>query len=248
MPDRLDALVLCGGAGLRLRSVTANAPKAMANIGGRPFLELLLEQLRRNGFGRVILAVGYQSVAIREHFGNQAFGLEVAYSNEESPLGTGGALRNAASLVTSENVLIMNGDSYTDANIRQFVTDHLALKADVSVLVVPVDGRGDCGTVDVEPNGRIASFAEKQSSAGGRYANAGIYITSRRILCEIAEGQVSLEAEQFPRWLAEGRNIRAFVWPGSCIDIGTPERYWGAQKALGNIGNRDTAPQSGGHR
>jgi D-glycero-alpha-D-manno-heptose 1-phosphate guanylyltransferase len=234
MPEMPNALVLCGGAGLRLRSVTANFPKSMAGIGGRPFLELLLKQLRRNGFERVILAVGYQSDAIRQHFGNRAFGLDVAYSYETSPLGTGGAMRNAARLAGSESLLIMNGDSYTDANLRQFVADHEASEADVSVVVVSVDGRGDCGTVEVEPNGRIAVFAEKQNSGGGRYANAGIYMTSRHILCNIAEGQVSLEQDLFPQWLAEGRNIRAFVWPGTCVDIGTPERLESAQRLLEN--------------
>ncbi len=109
MPDLPDAIVLCGGAGVRLRSVTEGAPKSMAGIAGRPFLELLLKQLRRHGFDRVILAVGYQRDMIRERFGQWAFGLEVAYSVESSPLGTGGALRNAAGLVTSEGALIMNG-------------------------------------------------------------------------------------------------------------------------------------------
>ncbi len=243
-----DVIVLCGGAGLRLRSVTANAPKSMAHIGGRPFLELLLKQLQRNGFARVILAVGYQGDAIREHFGERAFGLKVAYSTEASPLGTGGALRNAAGLVTSEAVLIMNGDSYTDANLRQFVTGYLASGAEASVLVVPLDGRSDCGSVAVDPNGGLAGFAEKQGAAGGRYVNAGIYLVSRQILDDIPNGPVSLERELFPRWLGEGRDIRAFVWPGACVDIGTPERYWSAQELLGSAEMGESAPQRQGQQ
>ena len=113
-----DAIVLCGGAGLRLRSVIGDAPKGMAAVAGRPFLELLLRQLRRHGFERVILAVGYQRDMIYSHFGESAFGLRLAYSVESSPLGTGGAVRNAADLVESESVLIMNGDSYTDADLQ----------------------------------------------------------------------------------------------------------------------------------
>src|SRR5262245_4985053 len=113
MPSTPDAILLCGGAGLRLRSVIGNAPKGMADVAGRPFLELLLRQLRRHGFERAILAVGYQKHVIHSHFGGRAFGLHLAYSAESHPLGTGGALRNAAQLVRSESALIMNGDSYT---------------------------------------------------------------------------------------------------------------------------------------
>lgn len=236
MPVVTDAIVLCGGAGLRLRSVTGNAPKSMAGIAGRPFLELLLKQLRRNGFERVILAVGYQTDAIREYFGERAFDLEVLYSSEPSPLGTGGAVRNAVGLVTSECVLIMNGDSYTDADLREFVADHRASNADVSVVVVPADRRDDVGSVRVDGSGRLARFDEKQCSAGAPYLNAGIYMMSRAILNNIAPGvPVSVEQELFPRWLAEGRDIRAFVHTGACVDIGTPERYQVAQDVLANV-------------
>jgi len=214
----------------------------MAGIGGRPFLELLLNQLRRNGFQRVVLAVGYQGDAIRGHFGERALGVDVVYSAETSPLGTGGAVRNALGLVTSGCALIMNGDSYTDADLRQFVADHEASGAEASVLVVPVDGRSDCGTVQVDPNGRLAEFAEKQGAAGAGYANAGIYVASRQILYDIPGGQISLEREVFPQWLGEGRDIRAFVWPGTCIDIGTPQRYWTAQELLGSVETGESAP------
>src|SRR5271157_925044 len=124
MLETADAILLCGGAGLRLRSVIGNAPKGMADVAGRPFLELLLRQLRRHGFERAILAVGYQKDMIYSHFGERAFGLYLAYSVESRPLGTGGALRNAADLIESENVLIMNGDSYTDADLRELAVDH----------------------------------------------------------------------------------------------------------------------------
>ena len=123
MPSTPDAILLCGGAGLRLRSVIGDAPKGMASVAGRPFLELLLRQLRRHGFERAILAVGYRKDVIQSHFGERAFGLHLAYSVESSPLGTGGALRNAADLIESDSVLIMNGDSYTDADLSEFVAD-----------------------------------------------------------------------------------------------------------------------------
>jgi mannose-1-phosphate guanylyltransferase len=244
-PRMPDAVVLCGGAGLRLRSVTAANPKSMIDIGGRPFLELLLKQLKQGGVERVILAVGYKSDVIYAHFGEWAFGLRLAYSIEASPLGTGGAVRNSAGLVTSDPVLIMNGDSYTDGSLREYVTSHEASGAEVSVVVVPVDGREDCGTVDVDANGRVVGFLEKVGSANACYVNAGIYLLSPATLYDIPDGEVSLEREVFPRWIQEGRDVRAIMCPGTCIDIGTPDRYWRAQKLLRNSESKETARHEG---
>jgi mannose-1-phosphate guanylyltransferase len=199
-------------------------------------LELLLSQLRRHGFRRVILAVGYRNDVIRSHFGNRAFGLTLGYSIESEPLGTGGALRNALDLIESDVALIMNGDSYTDADLSAFAVDHLEAEADVSMIVVPPDGRVDCGLVSVDPRGKVVGFKEKQSSPGTQHVNAGIYMATKRILGDIATGiQVSLEAELFPRWLAQGKYLRAFSYPGNCIDIGTPDRYRSAQDSLAKV-------------
>ncbi len=237
MPSAPDAIVLCGGAGLRLRSVTGEAPKSLASIGGRPFLEILLSQLRRHGFERVILAVGYQRDLIRGHFGDGgAFGLAVSYAIESAPLGTGGALRNAAELIDSDDMLIMNGDSYTDGDLTAFVADYRRANADISVLVVPADGRVDCGLVSVDASGKVLGFKEKQSATGMQFVNAGIYLARKSALVGIQAGiQVSLETDLFPRWLAEGRNLRAFQHSGDCVDIGTPERYLRAQTTLANV-------------
>jgi NDP-sugar pyrophosphorylase family protein len=157
------------------------------------------------------------------------------YSVESTPLGTGGALRNAVDFVKSESVLIMNGDSYTDADLSGFVAKHRESQADLSVLVVPTDGRVDCGLVSVNPGGRVLGFKEKQSATGMQYVNAGIYALAKKILYEMPPNQrVSLEEELFPRWLAEGKDVRAFHHSGGCIDIGTPERYLRAQTTLAN--------------
>jgi NDP-sugar pyrophosphorylase family protein len=237
-----DAIVLCGGAGLRLRSVVGAAPKGMADVAGRPFLETLFRQLRRHGFERAILAVGYQKEVIRSYFGDQTAGLRLIYSAESSPLGTGGALRNAADLVESESVLVMNGDSYTDAAIAELVDNHRDTRGDVSVVVVPTDGRADCGSVLVDRHGKISSFQEKQGLFDDRYINAGIYMMSRQLLYEIpADTQVSLERELLPRWLRQDKSIRGFIYLGRCLDIGTPERYLVAQDILA-----DVEPQANG--
>lgn len=247
MPNVADAIVLCGGAGLRLRSVTGNAPKSLACIGERPFLEILLSQLRRHGFRRAILAVGFQNDLIRSHLGHRAQGLKLEYSIESEPLGTGGALRKAVDYLESSSALIMNGDSYTDADLSAFALDYDKAKADISMLVVPADGRVDCGLVSVAAGGRVLGFSEKQAVAGNWFVNAGIYMAAKQILSAIPSGiQVSLERELFLRWLAEGKHLRAFTHPGECIDIGTPERYQSAQISLATVENGSRPPQGQG--
>jgi NDP-sugar pyrophosphorylase family protein len=231
-----EAIILCGGAGLRLRSVTGNDPKSMARVAGGPFLEMLLTQLHRHEFKRVILAVGYAGAAIQSYFGERFGGMDIEYSNESSPLGTGGALGNAAQLIRSNSCLAMNGDSYTDVDLGNFGIAHDESGADISVVVVPVDGRGDVGSVLVDGENNIISFAEKARHDLPAYVNAGIYILSAEILQGIPSGHpVSVERELFPLWIQEGWRIRAFLHSGTCVDIGTPERYQAAQEKLANI-------------
>ena len=241
-----DAIVLCGGAGTRLRTITSG-PKAMASVGSRPFLELLLHQLRRWGFERVILAVGYQGDAIRNHFGHEASGLQLVYSPEPAPLGTGGALRNAANLVESNTAVVLNGDSYTDADLRRFLSEHEESGAEMSMLIVPPDGREDCGTVSVDAEGWLLDFREKQANTGPKYVNAGIYLLSRELFFDIPSGmQLSLETELMPKWIGEGKRIRAMIDPAACHDIGTPERYQHAQSFLAAVEKNGTPVLSGG--
>jgi NDP-sugar pyrophosphorylase family protein len=228
-----DAIILCGGAGLRLRSITGDGPKAMAQIADRPFLELLLRQLRRHRLRRIILAVGYRKETILRYFGDEFLGLNLLYSHEPFPLGTGGALQHAACMVESDFALVLNGDSYTDVNLNQFVEDHDASNADASLLVVKADGRNDCGSVLMDGSGWIREFREKVSSSESAYVNAGIYVLSRSLLIGIpAAVQVSIEKELFPGWLRENKRLRAALYSGECVDIGTPERYRMAQAVL----------------
>jgi NDP-sugar pyrophosphorylase family protein len=237
-----DALILCGGQGVRLREVTGDAPKSLAGIAGRPFLELLLHQLRRHGFERAILAIGYQGEVIRGLLGDEVFGLRIEYSPEFAPLGTGGAIGNAVALIRSNACLVMNGDSYTDADLEDFVKRHIETGADASLLALPSDGRTDIGSIFCDEDGKLTAFEEKSNSTAPRHINAGIYLISRDLLLEIqrmpeiqASRAVSLERMLFPRWISEGKHIRVVTTTAACIDIGTPERYRGAQESLRNV-------------
>lgn len=235
MPETPDAIILLGGFGLRLREVIADAPKPMAQIGGRPFMELLLKQLKRHGLSRAILSVGYKHELIRDRFGDNACGLELVYSVEAFPLGTGGALREAARYLRTETALILNGDSYTNVDLERLVQEHVANGADVTVVVIP-ETRSDAGSVVLDNEGRINAFAEKRMIPESRYLSAGIYMLNKSLLGTISSvGKVSLEEHLFPQWLAEGRSIRGFVFQGPCIDIGTPERYQRALAVLDGV-------------
>jgi NDP-sugar pyrophosphorylase family protein len=127
----------------------------------------------------------------------------------------------------------MNGDSYTDVDLAKFAAAHLEAKADVSVVVVPVDEREDVGSVVLGTDNNVVTFGEKEPALCARHLNAGIYMLSRETLNRIQPGlPISLERELFPKWIREGRRVNGFVHTGTCVDIGTPGRYRTAQEAL----------------
>ena len=180
-----DAILLCGGAGLRLRSVIGNGPKGMAR-GRRPAISGTVAaadaaaRFRSRHFSCRVPERRDSFPFWRAHV---RFGPGILA--ESFPLGTGGALRNAADLVESDSVLIMNGDSYTDADLSKLVASHRQANADASVVVVPADGRGDCGSVLLDENGAIGQLSgETRAQSHAPYLNAGIYIVSRQLLYE----------------------------------------------------------------
>lgn len=235
MPKGCDSIILCGGAGVRLKSVVGDLPKPMARIGERPFLELLLSQLTRGGFSRVILSAGYKQEMIQKHFGAEALGLKLVYSLEASPLGTGGALREASQHCQTDQIVVMNGDSYADVDFGTLMAMHLKSSCDAT-LVVSKDTRSDAGSVEFGENGRLVTFAEKRPVANSNYKSAGIYVFHRNLLASISgAGALSLEEDLFPKWLEKGVRIGTFIFSGACIDIGTPERYRAAQTLLANV-------------
>jgi NDP-sugar pyrophosphorylase family protein len=127
----------------------------------------------------------------------------------------------------------MHGDSYTDVDLEKFATVHLESEADASVVVVPVDGRGDVGSVLRDADSNVMQFAEKERPLFAHHLNAWIYMLSRELMYGIPPGfPISLEHRLFPEWIRDGRDIKAFFHAGKCIDIGKPERYRSAQEIL----------------
>jgi D-glycero-alpha-D-manno-heptose 1-phosphate guanylyltransferase len=207
--------------------VVQDRPKVLAEIAGRPFLTYLLDQLIKVNIGEVVLCTGYRSNQIRDTLGDRYQGLGITYSVETFPLGTAGALRLALPLFRSDPVLVMNGDSYCDAEFGSFSQWHWRRQAVTSLLLTKVDDTQRFGRVQVAENGTVAAFQEKGASAGPGLISAGIYLMSRNLITSIPGGTpVSLEHEVFPRWVGHG--LYGFETESRFMDIGTPDAFAGA--------------------
>ena len=221
----MQAVILAGGLGTRLRPSVPDLPKAMAEIDGRPFLQYLLEQVRRAGFREAVLCVGYRQDAIREYFrGGEGHNIRLIYSAESEPLGTGGALKLAEPLLTGDRWLVMNGDSFLDVPLEALVRAHDGTGAIVTLAVVRVAEASRFGAVELGPEGEVTAFTEKGGATGPALINGGIYVVERELLASIPPGrEVSLEREVFPGLI--GRGLYGFEFEGEFTDIGTPEDY-----------------------
>lgn len=226
-----EAVVLAGGFGTRLRSVVSDVPKPMARVAGRPFLELLLAHLVRNGFGRVVLSVGYMADVIAMHFGSSWRGLEIDYALESEPLGTGGAIRAALARCSGDCVYVFNGDTYLALDCTQ--TDALWSRTRLPIIVGRrVEDTARYGRLEVGADDRILRFLEKHASGGPGLINSGCYVLPRAIVDDFpAAERFSFEID----YLRDAVARRIFLmYPAEVdfIDIGTPEDYARAQTLL----------------
>lgn len=226
----MQVLILAGGLGTRLRSVVGDTPKSMAQVGGRPFLEYLILQIRRAGLSEVVLCTGHGADVIERYFGTgNGSGVDIAYSREPEPYGTGGALRLAASRFPAKRSLVMNGDSFFDIQLETLWQRHQTTPARVTMaLARGVEGMR-YGVVGIDPTGSVTSFVEKATgSSSDRLTaepgliNAGLYVMEAPILAAIPEGRpVSLEREVLPTLVGDG--LRGEVFSAHFTDIGVPE-------------------------
>jgi NDP-sugar pyrophosphorylase family protein len=203
----------------------------MAPISGTPFLQLLLDRLRSQGVGDVILATGYMAEKIERYFGcGSKFGPRIRYSRENEPLGTGGALKLAEPLI-SDPVLVLNGDSYVEWDLVPMLELFTAKDADVVVVLQAVADVTRYGSVALDRDGRITRFVEKGLQGGPGLINAGVYLIRKQIVRDLPTGTaISLEREVFPRIL--DRRVYGQVCTGLFIDIGIPEELNRAQALL----------------
>jgi len=226
----MEAIILAGGLGTRLRSVVADLPKAMAPVAGRPFLEHLLDFLVDAGFASAVLAVGYRADAIRDHFGDRYRGLPLAYSVEGKPLGTGGAIRLAMNQASSPEVFVVNGDTFVDVDFSAMLAAHRGAHARLTIAVHEVPDAARYGALDITGD-RVRGFFEK-GRAGSGWINAGVYLLARALLDgEVLPTAFSFESDYLvPN--VEALQPLAFPTKGLFIDIGVPEDYARAQSLL----------------
>ena len=224
------AAILAGGLGTRLRSAVAGRPKVLATVGGRPYLEYLLAWLASYSIRDVVLLTGYLGEQVRDELGESFQGIPLRYSQEERPLGTAGSLRHALQLLRTPTILLLNGDSFCDANLASFSRSHQQRGA-VSMVLTRMDDASRYGQADVDPDGRITRFNEKGQHGGG-WINAGIYFLPRERIAAMPDaGPLSLEREVLPQW-ADERCLFGFQHCGRFLDIGTPESYAAAEAFL----------------
>lgn len=226
-----EAIILAGGRGTRLRSITGESPKVLAQVAGRPFLEHVLDGLSRHGFGRVVLAVGYGRGQIRAHFNDRYAGIDLVYSEENEPLGTGGAVRQALGYAASDHVFVLNGDTWAAVDYSAMLHAHLAQGAQLSIAVASVLDLGRFGAVDIT-EGRVSSFRERGTSGPG-YINAGIYLMQQALFSSLNfPKSFSFERDVLECHLSRFRPL-AFKTEGEFIDIGVPADYARANAQFG---------------
>ncbi len=238
-----EAIILAGGFGTRLRDVVADVPKSMAPINDKPFLDYQLKYLKHYGIEKIVLSVGYLSEKIIAHYGTNFEGLQISYSIEKEPLGTGGGIRLAMQQCNSKDVLVLNGDSIFDFNLNSFYTSHCGFHSNCSLALHKVENAARYGTVTLSPfegggsqsrgmsnQIRIHSFNEKDGQEKPALISAGVYIINRNFFLKetIAATPFSIEKDFFETRLHE-TTIFGFEQQGYFIDIGIPEDYKRAQ-------------------
>ncbi|GGK65115.1 GDP-mannose pyrophosphorylase [Sphaerisporangium melleum] len=227
---RLEAILLVGGQGTRLRPLTLSTPKPLLPTAGVPFLAHQLARARSFGVRRIVFATSYRASMFAEAFGDgSAYGLSLEYMTEETPLGTGGAIRNAAQALTCPSdapVLVLNGDILSGHDIGEQVGLHVSRGAAVTLHLTEVDDPSRFGCVPTGEDGRVTAFLEKTPNPVTNRVNAGCYVFTRSVIDEIPAGQVvSVERETFPGLIEAGEPVFGYADRSYWLDVGTPAAF-----------------------
>lgn len=228
-----QAILLVGGEGTRLRPLTLTTPKPMLPVAGYPITQHQILRAQAAGVDRVVLGTSYRAEVFSETFGNgEAMGIEIGYAHETHPLGTGGAIRNAATQLTcgpNDPVIVFNGDIINGLDISALVAEHVSSAAAVTLHLTSVDDPRRYGLVPTDASGRVLAFLEKPESPEQivtNQINAGCYVFRRSVIESIpSDRPVSVERETFPQLLASGALVRGVVDDAYWLDLGTPWDY-----------------------
>lgn len=230
MLSKTDAVILCGGQGKRLQPVVSSTSKVMADVGGRPFLDILVGHLKKHGIRRVILCTGHKADQVEDYYRKNSQGMTFVFSRESDPLGTGGALKNARYFIESDPFLVFNGDSFCAVDLDAFVDFHQSRIARLSVVVSYARDTGSFGKIFLDEDAKITGFREKETG-GNQGVNAGVYCCNEDVFSFMPDlKRFSIEYDFFPLLVDKG--FYGFAVDTGFYDIGTPDRYAAARQAL----------------
>ena len=236
--EDIDLFILCGGKGERLKPIVADRPKPMAEIEEEPFLDILIDYAAGFGFRRFILGIGHKKDFIKKYYRKNKRNFEILFSEEDEPLGTAGAVKNAEGIIKSDPFIVMNGDSFCRIDFNRFIDFYFEREASVCIAASFMEGGKEFGEIVLNHEERVVDFNEKEEPKRlpKHLVNAGIYIMDRAIFSDIPEGKnISMEKEIFPNILQ--REVYGFCINKEFIDIGTPERLEKAREIKNAKGN-----------
>lgn len=230
----IDTVILAGGFGTRLRSVVQDVPKPMAPINGRPFLEYLFSYLERQGITKVIVATHYQSEKIIS-FGNKYGGVSLNYFVENTPLGTGGAIKEALQYISNKNILVLNGDTFLSCDYKKMFEQHVKTNADVTIAIRKIDAPGRYSIIQFNDELQVTEFNTTiNPSRDTSYINGGTYIIKSDIFKDCPQtGAFSFETDILSKQV-NIKKIFCYICTDYFIDIGIPEDFHRAQTELPN--------------
>ena len=232
----MDAVILAGGMGERLQSVVSDVPKPIAPVGGRPFLEYVMDYWLREKISRFILCVGFKHNLIEKHFRSEYKGVPIEYSIEDRSMGTGGGLLLCfRKFKFSEHVVVLNGDTYFEVHLADFKAFHSAKHSDWSIALSHVGANQRYGGILMNQNGEIESFKSDVNSkpSENTFINGGVYLVNPKIFDSYSwdgKSKVSLESDVIPSMLQKKTHFFGFVSRAKFIDIGIPEDYCKARE------------------
>ena len=220
-----EAVILAGGFGTRLQKVVSDVPKPMAPINGEPFLNFILYKLKNEGIKTVVFSVGYLSDVIIEYFKNKFAGIEIKYSIEKNPLGTGGGIKLAMQNCNQEEILVLNGDSFFNVPIQELYIKHCDKKSVCTMALRDVENASRYGSVEINNQNRIVNFEEKSEIEKAGKINGGVYILNKNhFIKNTPQENFSIEQNYFQA-LYKTEKFYGFSFQNYFIDIGIPESY-----------------------
>ena len=227
----MTAIVLAGGFGTRLRSVVSDVPKPMAPIKDKPFLTYIFDYLSRNSIDKAVLSVGYKYELIEEYFGSKYNGIDIVYSVEDTPLGTGGAIRKALSVIDDEFVFVLNGDTIFDIDLQDLEKQFKKNDSKLVLSLKPVSRNSRYGSVEIDSENTVTAFIEKKESGDDSLINGGVYL-ARSDIFNSFDMPEKFSFEDFMQNHFDDLKAAGVVFDGYFIDIGIPEDFERANREL----------------